>query len=76
MVSCLSDACSVVSDGVEWFQLLSGGEDGVGGGGGGSVIFNLQLCIYSVASFFKETNYVSNSFTPSFFNILLVLSNP
>ena len=29
MVSCLSDACSVVSDGVEWFQLLSGGEDGV-----------------------------------------------
>ena len=31
MVSCLSDACSVVSDGVEWFQLLSGGEDGVGG---------------------------------------------
>ena len=27
MVSCLSDACSVVSDGVEWFQLLSGGED-------------------------------------------------
>jgi hypothetical protein len=45
MVSCLSDACSVVSDGVEWFQLLSGGEDCVGG----SVIFNLQLCIYSVA---------------------------
>ena len=35
MVSCLSDACSVVSDGVEWFQLLSGGEDGGGGGGGG-----------------------------------------
>jgi hypothetical protein len=34
---------------------VSGGEDGVGGGGGGgSVIFNLQLCIYSVASFFKE----------------------
>ena len=29
MVSCLSDACSVVSDGVEWFQLLSGGEDGI-----------------------------------------------
>ena len=28
------NACSVVSDGVEWFQLLSGGEDGVGGGGG------------------------------------------
>jgi hypothetical protein len=28
---CLSDACSVVSDGVGWFQLLSGGEDGVGG---------------------------------------------
>jgi hypothetical protein len=27
MVSCLSDACSVVSDGVEWVQLLSGGED-------------------------------------------------
>ena len=25
---------SVVSDGVQWFQLLSGGEDGVGGGGG------------------------------------------
>ena len=40
MVSCLSDACSVVSpDGVEWFQLLSGGEDGIGGGGRGECNF-------------------------------------
>ena len=60
MVSCLSDACSVVSDGVEWFQLLSGGED-CGRGGGGSVIFNLQLCIYSVASFFKEHVYTNTT---------------
>ena len=39
MVSCLSDACSVVSDDVEWFQLLSGGEYCVGGGGGGECNF-------------------------------------
>ena len=55
---CLSDACSVASDGVVWLyytQLLSGGEDGVRGEGEG--IFNLQLCIYSVASFFQKHVY-------------------
>ena len=40
-------------------KIVSGGEDGVGGGG--SVIFNLQLCIYSVASFFKEHIYTNTT---------------
>ena len=38
--------------------MVSGGDDGVGGGG---VIFDLQLCIYSVASFFKEHVYTNTT---------------
>jgi hypothetical protein len=29
LIVCENYACSVLSDGVGWFQLLSGGEDGV-----------------------------------------------
>ena len=64
MVSCFSDACSVVSDGFSCCQvvkMVSGGEDGARGGGGGGVIFNLELRIYSVSSFFKEHVYTNTT---------------
>ena len=71
MVSCFSDACSVVSDGFSCCQvvrMVSGGEDGARGGGG---IFNLELCMYSVASFFKEHVYTNTTIESTYIHIVL-----